>query len=228
MHIVLVTYNIHACIGTDGRFDLNRIVNVLREISADVVALQEVEHHAVNGYDLLDYISEKIGLTAIAGPTLLRDTRHYGNALLTNFPISTVDRIDLSVPGREPRGALDVMLSCNGQGIRVVATHLGLHPKERRVQARQLLSLLESQSADISVLMGDLNEWFLWGRILRWLHRHFQPTPHRASYPARWPVFALDRLWVNPRSRLTRLQVHTSDLARTASDHLPLIGIIES
>lgn len=228
MHRVLVTYNIHACIGADGCFDPDRIVSVLGETNADVVALQEVEHHAIHGYDLLDYIAEKIGLMAIAGPTLLRDTRHYGNALLTSLPILQMRRVDLSVPGREPRGALDVMLACNRQRMRVVTTHLGLNPKERRQQARRLLSLLESGSAAITVLMGDLNEWFLWGRILRWLHRHFQPTPHRASFPARRPLFALDRLWVSPRSRLARLEVHTSELARTASDHLPLIGIVET
>lgn len=228
MQIALATYNIHACIGTDGCFDPDRIVSVLSEMSADVVALQEVEHHDFKGCDLLDYLAEKAGLSPLAAPTMRRDTRFYGNALLTSLPISEVDRIDLSVPGHEPRGVLDVMLACNDQRIRVLATHLGLNPTERRQQARRLLSLLESRSADISVLMGDLNEWFLWGRTLRWFHKHFRPTPRLASFPARWPLFALDRLWVSPRSRLIKLEAHASELARSASDHLPLLGIIET
>lgn len=227
MQLVLATYNIHACVGTDGRFDPDRIVGVLDEIGADVVALQEVEHHSVNGSDLLDCFAVKLGVSAIAGPTLQRDTRLYGNALLTRLPILTAERIELSVSGREPRGALDVTLACGDRHLRVVATHLGLNPRERRQQARQLLSLLESRSAGISVLMGDLNEWFLWGRTLRWFHKHFQATPRPATFPSRWPLFALDRFWTSPRERLTRLEVHSSALARSASDHLPLVGTIE-
>jgi endonuclease/exonuclease/phosphatase family metal-dependent hydrolase len=227
MRIMLATYNIHACVGADGRFDPERIVKVLREIDADVIALQEVEHHPVNGYDTLEYLAAETGLTAVAGPTLLRESRHYGNALLTNRSILKVGRINLSLNRHEPRGALDVILDCNGQHMRVVATHLGLAPWERRRQVRQLISSFAAQPADIAVLMGDLNEWFLWGRILRWLHAHFQPTPHFSTYPARFPLFALDRMWIQPNNRLVRMAVHRTFLARIASDHLPLIGVLD-
>ena len=224
--IVLATYNIHACIGADGEFDPDRIIDVIKELDADVLALQEVEHHKFHDLDLLDYLAAESGYVAIAGPTLLRGSRDYGNALLTRLPVISLNRLDLSMPGREPRGALDVIFDCNGQSLQVVATHLGLNPAERRHQARLLLALFETRVADISVLMGDLNEWFLWGRILRWLHAHFQATPSYATFPARWPLFALDHIWVSPRSRLNTLAVHSSTLARIASDHLPLKGII--
>ena len=227
MPLTLVTYNIHACIGTDGRFEPARIADVLGELDADVVALQEVDHHHVEGHDLLDYLAVKTGLTAIAGPTLLRESRHYGNAILTKLPILTVNRVDLTLPGREPRGALDVTLDGKERRVQVVATHLGLRPWERRQQVRQLLKLFDIGSKDIYVLLGDLNEWFLWGRPLRWLHGHFRSTPHVATYPSRQPFMALDRLWVHPRRRLAKLEVHASRLARIASDHLPLKGIIE-
>jgi endonuclease/exonuclease/phosphatase family metal-dependent hydrolase len=75
--------------------------------------------------------------------------------------------------------------------------------------------------------MGDINEWFLWGRPLRWLHAHFQSKPNYATFPARWPLFALDHIWISPRSRLRTLQVHSSRLARIASDHLPLKAVIK-
>jgi endonuclease/exonuclease/phosphatase family metal-dependent hydrolase len=218
----LATYNIHACIGADGRFDPQRIVKVLHEINADVVALQEVEHHTIGGYDLLDYLAAKTGLTAIAGPTLLRETNHYGNAVLTRLPILAVTRVDLSLPQREPRGALDVTLDWRGQRLQVVATHLGLRPWERRQQVRRLLTLFESGSADVSVLVGDLNEWLLWGRPLRWLRHHFASTPQPRTYPARFPLFSLDRVWVHPRAALASIEIHNSPLARIASDHLPL------
>jgi endonuclease/exonuclease/phosphatase family metal-dependent hydrolase len=226
MQITLATYNIHACVGIDRRFDPERIVQVLNEMDVDVVALQEVEHHNIDGYDLLDYLAEKTGLTAIAGPTLLRETRDYGNALLTRLPIVTVRRIDLSLPQREPRGALDVMHNWCGQSIRVVATHLGLRPGERRQQVRRLLALFDSGSTDYSALLGDLNEWILWGRPLRWLRRHFDPTPHPRTYPARFPLFALDRIWVRPCTALTSIGIHDSPASRIASDHLPLKAVL--
>jgi len=218
----VATYNIHACIGADGQFEPARTVTVLQEINADVVALQEVEHHIYNGYDLLDYLAAETGLTAIAGPTLLRDTRHYGNAILTRLPILAVTRIDLSLPRREPRGALDVMLDWHGQRLQVVATHLGLRPWERRHQIQQLLSLFTSGRADVSVLLGDINEWLLWGRPLRWLHRYFAASPQPRTYPAQFPLFAMDRIWVHPRAILTNLKVHDSPLTEITSDHLPL------
>ena len=106
MHMRLATYNIHACIGADGRFDPGRIVRVLRQMKADVVALQEVENYPVGETGLLDYLAAETGMAAFAGPTLLRETRHYGNALLTRLPILSLKRVDLSLQRREPRGAI--------------------------------------------------------------------------------------------------------------------------
>jgi endonuclease/exonuclease/phosphatase family metal-dependent hydrolase len=224
----LATYNIHACIGADGRFDPDRVGGVLRELNADAVALQEVENHKLANRDLLDYLAGQTGLAAVAGPTLLRETRHYGNALLTRLPILATQRIDLSLPQREPRGALDVTLNLRGQRVQVVATHLGLRPGERRAQVRRLLTLFKTGAADISVLVGDLNEWLLWGRPLRWLHRYFAPTPAPRTYPARFPLFALDRIWVHPRSALIATRIHCTPAARDASDHLPLTAELAS
>jgi len=78
-----------------------------------------------------------------------------------------------------------------------------------------------------TILLGDLNEWFLWGRPLRWLHRHFEQTPAPATFPAGFPVLALDRIWVRPRHLLRRLTVHASPLARQASDHLPVVAQLQ-
>lgn len=226
MHITIATYNIHAGIGTDRKFDPDRIIKVLRELDADVVALQEVEHHLVGDLDLLDYLAQGSESRAIAGPTLLRETRDYGNALLTRLPIRELARIDLSIKGREARGALDVTFDCHGKSLHVVATHLGLTPGERRHQVRRLMTLFKPEP-DISVLMGDLNEWFLWGRPLRWLHAHFQSKPNYPTFPSRWPLFALDHIWIEPRSCLIALRVHSTQLARRASDHLPLSAVIK-
>jgi endonuclease/exonuclease/phosphatase family metal-dependent hydrolase len=74
------------------------------------------------------------------------------------------------------------------------------------------------------VLTGDVNEWYLWGRPLRWLHRHFKATPAPPTFPAWRPLFALDRLWTEPARLLAGLRVHATPLARIASDHLPLVA----
>ncbi len=134
-----------------------------------------------------------------------------------------------TVAGHEPRSALDVILDCDGAPLRVLATHLGLHPGERRTQVRRLLNAIDA--ADVgapTVLAGDVNEWFLWGRPLRWLHDHFSATPAPRTFPAGRPIFALDRVWVRPRSYLQDVRAHASELSRRASDHLPIVAQLRS
>src|SRR5207237_8460789 len=112
----------------------------------------------------------------------------------------------------------------DGRPLRVVAPHLGLRPAERRDQVTRLLKLFTDQKFERAVLVGDLNEWFLWGRPLRRLHRYFQRTPCPPTFPSSMPFLSLDRVWTHPRSLLTRLTVHRTPLSRLASDHLPLVA----
>lgn len=224
--IRIASYNIHGGLGCDGHVVPKRIARVIAEMDADVIALQEVESKAT-GFDMLGYLSNETGMEGIAGPTLLKATGDYGNGMLTRFRPVNVRRLDLSVDSHEPRGALDVELDCAGWPLRVLATHFGLFPDERRRQTRLLLRELEDQRPVATVLMGDLNEWWLWGRPLRWLHAHFQETPSPATFPSRFPCFALDRIWIKPRRLLARLAVHRTPLARIASDHLPVTAEIE-
>jgi endonuclease/exonuclease/phosphatase family metal-dependent hydrolase len=221
---VVATYNIHRAIGRDGVFDPERVAGVLSELDAEVIALQEVQTGAT-GRNLLHLFRDRLGTEAIHGVTMLRKDAEFGNVLLTRHPVISVARLDLSVPPHEPRGALDVLLECGSRRLRVLATHLGLWPYERRRQVRQLLGALSDDDVP-TVLMGDLNEWFLWGRPLRWLHVQFKRTPAPPTFPSSRPLFALDRLWVRPRNLLQRLAVHASPLARVASDHLPLVATL--
>ena len=221
----VATYNIHSGVGTDGRCDPARIAAVINELSADVVALQEVESRH-GDLDTLAFLAQRTGMRAVPGPTMLRDEGDYGNALLTRAGLLEVRHVDLSFPGREPRGAIDAVLQFGQATLRVLATHLGLRPAERRQQIETLLGGLDEPRLP-TVLMGDLNEWFLWGRPLRRLHAHFGETPAPATFPAGRPLFALDRLWVKPLRCLARLAAHRSPLARVASDHLPLAATLE-
>jgi endonuclease/exonuclease/phosphatase family metal-dependent hydrolase len=222
----VATYNVHRAIGIDGRSDPERILAVLREIDADVYALQEVEAHD-DGEDMLAWLGEKLSFHAVPGTTLKRHDGHFGNGLLSRCPIRGRRITDLSWRGREPRGAIAIDIDCSGRELRVVATHLGLRPAERRDQVQQLLHLFRERPDDHSVLLGDLNEWFLWGRPLRRLHRHFRETPSLATFPSFAPFLALDRVWAHPRAMLKKLVVHRTPLARRASDHLPLVATLE-
>jgi endonuclease/exonuclease/phosphatase family metal-dependent hydrolase len=220
----VASYNIHIGIGRDGRFLPQRILGVLRELQADVIALQEVQLGA-GGFDMLAYLAAETGYHALAGPTFRHPVNGaYGNAVLTRHGVCSVRHIDLSYRRREPRAAIDVALDCGGNSLRVIATHLGLRPAERRAQIKKLLLAFEQDPAMPTVLAGDLNEWFLWGRPSRWLHAYFKPTPAPNTFPSGRPVFALDRIWIRPRTLLGRLHVHATELSRVASDHLPLVA----
>ena len=223
----IATYNIHRAIGRDGREDHGRIAGVLGEISADIVALQEVGFRAGEAGNILHELAGRSGAEVIEGVTLQDERGHYGNALLSRLPGGRVRLHDLSIAGREPRGAIELNSRVNGVDVRLVATHLGLRPGERRYQVQRLLPVFEGGAGRVDVLLGDLNEWFLYGRLLRRLHRLFGALPAPATFPAKWPVLALDRLWVRPRSVVKSLQVHSSPLAREASDHLPLVAELE-
>lgn len=224
--IRLASYNIHLGIGRDGEFDPERIARVIDELDVDAIALQEVSLGG-EGFNMLDFLSRRCGLIAIAGPTLVTLTRQYGNAILTRLAPVTIRRWNLGMGTREPRGAIDAHLHHHGMTIRMIATHLGLRPAERRRQIRQLLKIIREESRYPTVLLGDVNEWFLWGRPLRWMHSHFRSTPAPATFPSGRPLLALDRIWVDPRQALQSVAAHSSAASRVASDHLPILARLE-
>ena len=219
----VATWNVHSGVGRDGRYDPSRVAAVVVETRADIIALQEVGSRDASEL-LFGALVRHTGFHAVDGWTLRRRGCDFGNAVLSRFPIAETARLDLTVAGCEPRGALDVVIAAPGGPLRVIATHLGLRPYERRTQVKRILSALERETPLPTVLTGDVNEWYLWGRPLRWLHRHFRPTPAPATFPAWRPVFSLDRLWTEPAALLASLRVHATLLARRASDHLPLVA----
>jgi len=222
--IRIVSYNVHRCVGMDRRHDPARIARVIRELRPDVVGLQEVSSRSGGrgAVDQMEYLRAAVGMEAVSGPCLVRQSSHFGNALLARWPIERVRRYDLSVPGREPRAALEATLSVDGVAFRVVVTHLGLSWAERATQASSLSHALRERREIPTIILGDCNRWIPGEASLRPLDRRFGPSRGARSFPSRLPILALERFWVEPPNRIERIAAHRSRLARIASDHLPV------
>ncbi len=215
----VASYNIHCCVGTDGRHDADRVLEVVQALDCDIIALQEVDNDGQ-----LSFLARELRMIAVPGPNLRDHRGEYGNGLLSRFPISLVRLQDLSVHHFEPRGAIDAELEVAGQRVRIVATHLGLRRHERLTQVKRLLHALHVPgSEDIPlVVAGDFNEWQPGSRVLRHLHRRFGGSIAPRTFPSRFPLLALDRIWVWPPDGLRRMSVYATPLTRQASDHLPV------
>lgn len=223
--LAVASYNVHKCVGADMRRDPARTLRVIADLQADIVALQEADRRFGDRAGLLDLdaLHAASGLTPVplgrAGPA----HGWHGNLLLTrNAEIEAVT--PLRLPGLEPRGAVMVDLRHRGRPLRVVAAHLGLLRASRMLQSRALVAALEQgDDGRSTLLMGDLNEWRLSGRSslapLAQRKARVQAVP---SFPARFPVLALDRIMASPCAEVVRVERHDTPLARLASDHLPV------
>jgi endonuclease/exonuclease/phosphatase family metal-dependent hydrolase len=227
--VVVASYNIHKCVGTDGRFDPGRIAAVIAELDADVVAIQEADKRFGRRQGLLDLkaLEKQTNLSLI--PTSEQADGHgwHGNALLLRKG-KVLDMRRLSLPSAEPRGALVVDLDLPAGPLRLVAAHLGLLRRSRRWQVRSILDAIGEGPRMPTLLVGDFNEWRP-GRksSLHELRPVFGPLVHaHFSFPSYFPVIALDRVIGSP-GLVTAMEVHDSDLARVASDHLPLKATID-
>lgn len=228
MKVRVGTYNIHSAIGTDRRYDPQRIARVLGRMGADIIGLQEVSHRPdlLGIADQFQYFEDVTGFFGVRGPNVVLRDHHYGNALLSRWPVQAVRLIDLAVKGYEPRGAIDADLSVAGRPLRVVVTHLGLRRRERARQAAMLHEALGMvpRPGVPTLLMGDFNAWWPHGR---WLRRMGDGSGRRwrpATFPTRLPLLSLDRILVTPHHLLRTLEVHRCADSRRASDHLPLVA----
>jgi endonuclease/exonuclease/phosphatase family metal-dependent hydrolase len=230
--IRIATYNVHKCRGLDNRVKPARIVEVLREIDADVVALQEVvsienetreEHQA-------RFIAEELDLGYCIGETRRHRGGAYGNVILSRFPLIATSTYDLSVVGRERRGCLRADVELNGSLLHVFNVHLGTAYLERRHQARKLIDnaiLRNSELEGIRVMVGDFNEWTR-GLTTRLLSSHLKSADIKnhlkrsKTYPGVMPILHLDHIYFEDSLEMESLKLHRSRRALVASDHLPL------
>jgi len=221
----VASYNIHKCRGMDGRTRPDRILEVVKELDADLIALQEVDRRFGRKDGLLDLeaIERDAGMRLLVQSDEPHGHGWHGNALLVRGEPKSYRRLRLHLPGFEPRGAVVAELNFGGGEFRVIAAHLGLLLRSRRDQAAALLRLHRELPEMPTILMGDFNEWR--GRrngSLSVLEPTFHGPTSPRSFPARRPVFSLDRILGWPNGIVQDLAVHATPLARVASDHLPL------
>jgi endonuclease/exonuclease/phosphatase family metal-dependent hydrolase len=219
-----VTWNIHGCVGRDGRFDPERTAGVIRRLDPDILALQEVDSRRGRngGLDVFDYLRKAVGEHAIDARTISTVDGHYGQLLLSRWPFARHRCHDISVPGREPRRAIEAQVELPGGRLRTIATHIGLNPIEWRGQLRALAEIVEAATEGPQLLMGDFNEWPYPNADWRRLAAHFGARTRHCTFPAMLPALALDRIWFRPPGLKVRTWAERS--ARRASDHLPLVA----
>lgn len=226
------SYNIHKGVGLDMRRDPRRIVNVIAEMAPDAIALQEADRRFGSrpGVLDLDEVKEKTGLTAVPLTSRLGELAHgwHGNLVLLRDAV-VEDVRPITLPGLEPRGALMVDMQLAGQPLRLIAAHLGLLRNSRLLQAQMLADLQKDGDGRPMILMGDLNEWRRGERcsLMPLSTFYGQEALRVASYPARRPMLALDRIFTCQNAKILDLSPHETPLSRIASDHLPIKARIQ-
>jgi endonuclease/exonuclease/phosphatase family metal-dependent hydrolase len=224
MQLTFATYNMHKGVGLDGRRDPDRIIAVLREIDADVIALQEADRR----FGTRESILERRALDDTPwrhAPVAKRDRSlgWHGNALLVRRTIEITHAEPLDLPTLEPRGAVRADLAFGGRKVRVIGMHLDLSGLLRRQQLRHILAQCHACEDDMpTVLMGDFNQWGRSGGTLSELPDGWAAVGTGPSFPSRRPLAPLDRIIHGPGWHCERSAVHHSALAAIASDHLPV------
>lgn len=225
MHLKVASYNIRKAVGLDWRRKPERVLKVLVEIDADIVALQEVDRRFGSRITALDpaLIEAETGYRAIRFAERPQSLGYHGNAILARKSIHVLDARPMVLPHLEPRGAAVADLDCGGRRIRVVGMHLGLTRKWRQLQTQTIVSELTALEANLpTVLMGDLNEPDLKSGVLRAFEQRHTIANCGPSFHASMPVFALDRIIVTQDIKIDEAGVHRTTTSRDASDHLPI------
>ena len=233
----IMTYNVHRCVGADRRLDVARVAAVIAEFEPDVVALQELDVGRVRTgkVDQAHAIAELLEMTFHFNAAMKVEEELYGDAILTSRPERLIHKGALptitGVPGLEPRGAVWTAIDFDGVEVNVINTHLGLVPREQRLQAEALVTewLDHPECRDPVILVGDFNATSVTRPYQRLVGRlaDAQRSPAVAkavpTFPSAFPVLRIDHVFISPQVRITGVQAPFSPLARMASDHLPLV-----
>jgi endonuclease/exonuclease/phosphatase family metal-dependent hydrolase len=221
----VASYNIRKSLGTDRRRQPTRIMEILREVDADVVALQEVDMRFGQRVSTLsaDAIVDHTAYFPVRFGIRQQSLGWHGNAILVRKGIEVVDQQRIDIPSFEPRGAVLADIRMGGALLRIVGMHLGLIGTTRLKQAQAIVSYLEKIEGKVpTIIMGDLNQWAPDGGCLAQFARHHNVIAPGPSFHSRRPMLGLDRIITSRDIGLDSAGVHNSALSRTGSDHLPV------
>ncbi|MFO0876801.1 MAG: endonuclease/exonuclease/phosphatase family protein [Gemmataceae bacterium] len=229
----LLTYNIHKGFGgADRRYNLDRVIEVLKHEQADLVCLQEVDFNVKRSR--FDNQPDILGERLQANATVYQlNVPHreggYGNLLLSRWPFRSQHNLSIRLGKRKPRGAQVVVVETPEGPLHLVNTHLGLAEKERHWQANHLLHHPLFRQADTlpTLIAGDFNDWRNMLGKHHFHRQHFDqvtaPVRRFRSFPAFFAVASLDKVYRRGSVRVQHAGVIRNRFTRRASDHLPLV-----
>ena len=223
--IRVASYNMRKAIGTDRRRRPERTIEVLNELDADVIALQEADRRFGSRASALPLamIEAHSDYKPVEIDTRAGSIGWHGNALLVKKNVAVVEHHLFRLPSLEPRGAVLADVDVEGTALRIVGMHLDLSGLWRRRQAHAILGhLKERDGKRHAVLMGDLNEWSTRGGCLREFAASHDFAPCGLSFHARRPIASLDRIMVSRDLEIVASGTHRTAASRRASDHLPI------
>jgi endonuclease/exonuclease/phosphatase family metal-dependent hydrolase len=235
MRIRLVTYNIHKGIGgVDRRYRPRRIVEAIARLEPDIVLMQEVDYMVPRSkaHNQVDMFADAMALYHRAFQRNVVVKRgHYGNAILSRFPLSDVQHLDLTIPLKKRRQALLAHCTLHTDGHRrrmlLVNIHLGLAGFERRKQLAKIFEcevVRHSRHRTPLIIAGDYND--VWGTLGK---RVMEPAGFHSAgkriltFPAALPARPLDHVFYRGEIQAVHAFASRSDVARAASDHLPFV-----
>lgn len=229
MRLTFASYNIHKAVGTDRRRDPDRILRVLHEIDADIIALQEVDRRVGDRATVLSRAAiDDTHWRVVEVARRPRSIGWHGNALLVRREFEVIEGEALDLPTLEPRGAACGEIRVNGTALRIIGTHLDLSGLRRRDQIRALLDRSHACERNLpTVIMGDFNQWGRQTGAMREFDGRWQVMTPGRSYPSRQPVATLDRIVASRHWRCEDARVHHTALSAVASDHLPVVAELE-
>lgn len=224
MRVRALTWNIHGGVGRDGRFDLARIVGLIRKWEPDIVALQEVDSRrcAPGDAPAFEFFASELDFHAVEAKTVTAKDGDYGQMLVSRWPIGGSTIHDISIPGREPRRAIEVDIDTPEGPLHVIATHFGLSLHERHRQARHL-ARMAGRGARTTLILGDFNDWIR-GIVQTELAEEFSGRTRHRTWPSILPLLRLDRVYCRPAGAI--IASRTDPEGARMSDHLPIIADI--
>jgi endonuclease/exonuclease/phosphatase family metal-dependent hydrolase len=239
--IRIMTYNIHSCIGMDGKASTQRIAEVIFRSGVDIVALQEVDTGLART-GLVDQAREITGILNMHyhfHPSLFLEEGAYGNAILSLFPLRLVRGGPLPTPSGprqlEKRGVLWVEAAFPTGTVQVITTHFGLVRQERRLQVTSLLGaewLGSPKCRPPVIVCGDFNA-LPFSQVYRRFAGRFHDIQRslagwrpKNTWPTRYPLMRIDHMFITPDITVEGITVPLDTLSRMASDHLPLIATV--